>query len=361
MHALATPQSMMTPWDPEADERLFCVAVFDETHDVRTFVFSAPSGRHFAYRPGQFLTFEFDIGRDVVSRCYSLASSPLRPLTASITVKRVPGGPVSNWLHDNLRPGMAVRARGPMGDFSCDHFPASRYLFVSGGSGVTPLMSMSRAFADRAGPVDIVFLHAARTPGDVIFRHELALISRRLTGFRVIFLPEARDGEPEWTGPIGRIDTALLKALVPDVGDRTVFCCGPATFMAAVHAACRDLGVAASNYHHETFDFAALQEEQSAARDPAVEDPAKRFAVTFTRLKRTIAVRADETVLKAARDAGIRLPSSCASGLCGTCKTRRISGEVEMSHKGGIRQREIDMGFFLPCCSRPSSDLVLER
>lgn len=362
MNAPASVEAWNAAWDAEVDDTLTCVAAFAETHDVKTFVFTAPQGRRFEYRPGQFLTFAFEIGDETIHRCYTLASSPLRPFTASITVKRVAGGPVSNWLHDTLRPGMTVKALGPMGDFSSDHHPAPKYLFISGGSGVTPLMSMSRALADRAAPADVVFLHAARTPQDVIFREELALIARRLPGFRVILLPEGRGAEPEWPGPTGRINPDLLRVLVPDAAERTVFCCGPAPFMAAVQDASGVLGVTPANYHHESFDFAALPQDPGATVFGAEHAAlAESYSVTFAKLRRTISVRADETVLKAARDAGIRLPSSCATGLCGTCKSKRLSGDVQMSHNGGIRQREIDMGFFLPCCSKPTSDLVLDR
>ena len=107
----------MSAWDAEADDILVCRAVRDETADVRTFVLSPRQPRRFAHRPGQFLTFAFEIGGETVHRCYTIASAPTRPDAVSITVKRVPGGPVSNWLHDTLRPGGIVRALGPMGEF----------------------------------------------------------------------------------------------------------------------------------------------------------------------------------------------------------------------------------------------------
>ena len=131
------------PWDAEADDRLVCLAVRDETHDVKTFVLSPREPRRFAYAPGQFLTFSFEIGTDTIHRCYTISSAPTRPNAISFTVKRVPGGPVSNWLHDTLKPGDTVRALWPMGDFSCFTHPAKRYLLLSGGSGVTPMMSMA--------------------------------------------------------------------------------------------------------------------------------------------------------------------------------------------------------------------------
>ncbi len=76
---------------------------------------------------------------------------------------------------------------------------------------------------------------------------------------------------------------------------------------------------------------------------------------------KVIDVGSQQTVLSQAKKAGVRLPSSCANGICGTCKSKLVSGTVDMTHGGGIRQREIDAGFFLPCCSKPLSDLVIDR
>ena len=142
------------PWSSEADDILICRAVREETQDVKTFVLSPRSARRFQYQPGQFLTYAFEIGGETIHRCYTISSAPTRPDTISITVKRVAGGPVSNWLHDNLRVGGEVKALGPMGSFSCFVHPARRYLFLSGGSGITPLMSMASTFHDLGEPRD---------------------------------------------------------------------------------------------------------------------------------------------------------------------------------------------------------------
>lgn len=355
----------LSPWDAEADDTLVCTAVVAETHDVSTFVFEPPSPRLFRFKPGQFLTFEFPLPEGPVNRCYTIASSPLRPHTVSITVKRVPNGPVSNWLHDACKVGTRVKALGPMGDFTCVDAPAQKYLFLSGGSGVTPLMSMSRAFADLGQAVDIVFIHAARSPKDIVFRRELDLMAGRLPGFRVLHMVESAANTPDWPGPTGRISPEYLKLAAPDLAERQVYCCGPDPFMKAARAMLLGAGLPEAAYHQESFDFATLAADQPevAAEVVAAEAEASvpSYSVTFTKLGQTVEVRADQFVLAAARDAGLRLPSSCTSGLCGTCKSKLVSGTVDMNHKGGIRQREIDNGFFLPCCSKPTSDLVVER
>jgi len=350
-------------WDAGGDEILVCCHVRPETHDVKSFLFRTRTPNLFRYRPGQFITLELDIDGEAINRCYTLSSAPTRPDTISITVKRVLGGKVSNWLHDNLKPGAEIKALGPAGEFSCTSHPAAKYLFLSGGSGVTPLMSMARTHYDLGEDMDIVFVHSARTPRDIIFRRELAALSGGMAHFRTAFVCEAAGDEPDWSGPIGYLSLTHLKAIAPDFAERSVFCCGPEAYMAAVRGMLKEAGFDMARYHEESFSF----ERHGPALETIVakEDPgpaaAGAFKIEFTRLGRVIECGPDQFILDAAKAAGMRLPFSCAKGLCGTCKTKKLSGQVVMTHGGGIRQREIDAGMILICCSRPLSDVVLEK
>ncbi|MBB1250555.1 hybrid-cluster NAD(P)-dependent oxidoreductase [Rhizobium sp. G21] len=351
----ASPAAAAT-WNADTDDTLLCVDVHDETHDVKSFTFVSPERKRFAFSAGQYFMFEPGIDGEQDGRCYSISSSPFRSNAITITVKRVEGGKVSNWLHDNLKPGAQVRATGPLGRFVRP--AAKKYLFVSGGSGITPVMSMAREMADAAEPVDVVFLHAGRSPKDLVFRQELATLAERLKGFRLHFLPERIANERTWSGLSGRISKEYLGLAVADLAERTVMCCGPAPFMRAMRTLALDGGVSPANYHEESFDGAALEDAVTSL--PQTTE-AKTFTVQFSKQGKTIEVRADQTVLSCAKKAGVRLPSSCANGICGTCKSKLVSGAVDMKHGGGIRQREIDSGLFLPCCSKPMSDLVIDR
>ncbi|GLK66977.1 hybrid-cluster NAD(P)-dependent oxidoreductase [Hansschlegelia plantiphila] len=359
---LANPR----PWDADADDELICRTVREETHDVRTFVFSAKSPRRFAHQPGQFLTFAFEIGGETINRCYTIASAPTTPDTVAITVKRVPGGPVSNWLHDTMKPGSVVRAMGPMGEFTCFRHPAEKYLFLSGGSGVTPMMAMARTFHDLGEARDVAFVHSARTPADIVFRDELELMARHNPDFRFSAICKTDGPAERWPGVRGRLSRPALKLLVPDLRDREVFVCGPAPYMAAVESMLVELGFDMARRHEESFDFDALSAQDTEAAVVAEAELDSRptvrtYKVEFAKTKRVIECGEDTTVLAAARRAGVRLPSSCSKGLCGTCKSKLVSGTVDMSHGGGIRQREIDAGMALLCCSKPTSDLVVDR
>ncbi|WP_244412768.1 hybrid-cluster NAD(P)-dependent oxidoreductase [Ancylobacter novellus] len=365
-------------WNPEADDALIVRAIREETPDVKTFVLAPKDPCVFRYQPGQFLTLDLNIGGESINRCYTIASAPTRPHTISITVKRVPGGPVSNFLHDNIRVGSVLHAVGPMGDFSCfaqgTPSPSPKYLFLSGGSGITPLMSMARSFHDLAEPRDLIFVHAARSPVDIVFRNELELMARNQPdSFRFAPICEADSPREPWHGLRGRLNLGLLNHIAPDYKEREIFVCGPAPFMAAVREMLKTAGFDMSRHHEESFDFAELAKaepevaaeveiaEGVQAVQEALAPGVTTYTIEFAKQKRSIECRSDMFVLDAARRAGVRLPSSCAKGLCGTCKSKLISGTVDMKHGGGIRQREIDAGMALLCCSKPTSDLVVDR
>ena len=354
------------PWDSEADDTLVCRAVRQETHDVKTFVLTPATPGRFSYQPGQFMTYAFEIGGETIHRCYTISAAPTRPNAISLTVKRVPNGPVSNWLHDNLKPGVSVKALGPMGSFTCFAHPASKYLFLSGGSGITPLMSMARTYHDLAEPKDIVFVHSARTVSDIIFREELELMSRLSSSFKFAPICEAANPLVPYSGLMGRLSLDQLKVIAPDFMDREIFVCGPAPYMNAVRTILGAAGFDMSHHHEESFNFetlSAAEQAEAIEGEIALDAPetVRTFKVEFTKTRRSIEVPETMTVLEAAKRVGMRLPSSCTQGMCGTCKSKKVSGSIDMHHQGGIRQREIDAGMMLLCCSKPTSDLVIER
>ncbi len=350
------------PWSSEQDETLRCVHIRQETHDVKTFVLAADNPRSFRYLPGQFVTFELEIDGAKINRCYTLSSTPTRPDLVSITVKRVPGGPVSNWLHDHLRVGMALPAMGPSGEFSCFKVPAAKsYLFMSGGSGVTPLMSMTRALHDLGSDADIVFVHCARSPADILFHEELTLMARNMPQLRLAMVCEQHTPGSNYAGHLGRMDAARLAHIAPDFLQRDVYTCGPAPFMGAVRTLLDKAGFDMLRYREESFSFESLAPATPDNTDILKTETTPSYQIQLQKMGQTFSCRSDQPILQAAAAAGLRLPFSCSSGACGTCKTKKISGQVEIKHAGGIRQREIDQGWILPCCSKPLSDITLDK
>jgi ferredoxin-NADP reductase len=336
--------------------RLRCAAVRDETPDVRTWVFTEADGQPISFLPGQAVTLALPGEGGTLHRTFSIASSALRPERIELTVKAAPDGRATAWMRRNLQLGMTVEAAGPHGRFVLPCAPGPLAL-VSAGSGATPLMAMLRTLADssrlgtaHADAVDVAWVHAARTPGDVLFGAELAELQGLLPRLTVA-VTVARPS-PGWFGYRGRAGRRLLSVMVPDLARRDVMCCGPAAFMdevGRVHAA--EGGVAG---RFRTERFAPLSTPSPIPASPDADDA---YTVTFA--GRSFPAVAAETVLQAAVRANVVIPCGCGSGLCGTCRVRLHSGEVSMRHAGGLLAEEEAQGWILACSSRPRSDLVL--
>ncbi|MXP21478.1 2Fe-2S iron-sulfur cluster binding domain-containing protein [Gordonia sp. HNM0687] len=345
---------------------LQCVSRAHTTRDMATFSFRVAGGspqhttdgpddsRTFVFAPGQFLSITIEIDGRTVQRCYSISSPPTRPGTVSITVKRVSGGHVSNWLHDNMVEGMMIAATGPLGRFTYTARPAEKYLFISAGSGITPVMSMLRAVTDSESPLDITFVHSARNVDDIPFRDELDDLAHQHPNVTLAFAATrmVADELPEWTGHRGRIDRAMLERVCPDLADREVFLCGPGRFRSEVRSSLMAAGADLARIHEESFGFSLPTDDES--------DAGSGVMVDFSRRARRVTVAPGSTILAAAAKAGVTLPSSCGVGLCGSCKVRKLSGDVVMNHQGGIRPREIAQGKILLCCSEPLSPVVID-
>ena len=350
---VAAEARMGATWRPDTWNRLVCRATWDETHDVRTFLLVPESGAGIAFDPGQFLTFRMEIDGEIAERCYTLSSSSATPGAVTITVKWKEAGRFSRYLYDAVGPGDVIEAFGPSGQFGPITHAADKYLLLSAGSGITPMMSIVRTAADYGIDFDACFINASRTPNDVVFGDVLPLLQRRLPRLR-LFFTTSRSGF-DWAGERGRLDGSMLSRLVPDIAERMVLCCGPESFMADMRVAVMERGVTEARYAQESFDFGDVENFEA----PAAGGRLRR--VTFAKSGRSFTCAEDATILAAAKAAGIPMASSCARGICGTCKCIKLSGDVAMHHNGGIRQREIDRGFVLPCSSKPLSDIVLDR
>jgi glycine betaine catabolism B len=360
--SVGTWESGARLWPSSEQQTLTCCRVVDETHDVKSFEFRTEDGLPVRFEPGQFMTVSVNVKGQQVERCYTISSPPTRPYLLSITVKRVPGGDVSNWLHDNMKPGGQLRAYGPSGTFTSTVSAAPKSLYLSAGSGVTPLMSMTRASIDLGLDRDIAFVHSARTPADIVFRAELQRLAKLSPQLKLFFICEGVGDESDWAGATGRLSLQQLVQWLPDFREREVFTCGPAGYMGAVREILREGGHDPARYHQESFNIA-----EGAAAKPEPEPPSSNastgqatFTVKLSRSSRSFTMSTSETVLSAAKKNGVAIPSSCSQGVCGTCKTKLLEGTVDMKHNGGIRDREVQKGFRLLCCSRPTSDLVLE-
>ncbi|WP_025821697.1 hybrid-cluster NAD(P)-dependent oxidoreductase [Shewanella marina] len=342
-----------------------CVKVIAETHDVTTFCFSSTTPVMHFFKPGQFVTFELEIDQQPVMRSYTISSSPSVPYSFSVTIKRVPGGQVSNWLHDNLKQGDELAVHGPTGLFNCIDITADKVLLLAGGVGITPLMSMTRWWFDTNADVDINFIHCTRTPKDIIFDRELSFMDSRISNFNLSIICERYDIGDSWSGFTGFVDQNKLAIIAPDFMERTIFCCGPTPFMNAIKNLLTRLGFDMNNYHEESFGAPpesaqqdAIQQAETAAEE--VIDESSLFQVEFSESDKKVKIKPDETLHTAASKVGLRIPKGCGIGICGTCKVRVTEGDVTMSHNGGITDEDVADGYVLSCCCVPKSNVKIE-
>lgn len=349
----------LPPWNDQS-QVLECVAVLPETHNVKTFCFKSPDESWFRYLPGQFITLELPVGDSCIHRTYTLSSSPSRPLLICITVKRQPESLGSGWLFDEVNIGSRLKAYGPAGIFSFHHHSAEKYLFVSAGSGITPMMSMARWLFDNGRHSDVTFINCARRPSEIIFRAELERMAARVPSFNLAWIVSEADPYSVWTGYRGRLNGLMLELIAPDYFEREIFCCGPAGFMQGLRDALNAAGYDMDRYHEESFLAPVGAPGELGEPDDVIPDENKKACIRFAKSGREALCHETDTILDVAKGIGLTIPSGCQFGVCGTCKVRCLAGETHMVHNGGIRDEEIADGYVLACCTKPIGQVDLE-
>lgn len=307
------------------------VEVRKETADSATLVIKPGWGFDFRYRPGQYIGIGVLVDGRWHWRSYSLTSPPStdRKLI-TIAVKAMPDGFLSSHIVDGLPAGTIVRLAAPKGDFILPEPPPAKLLFITAGSGVTPVVGMLRALRKHAGAdPDVVHIHSARTPADVMFGAEL---------------PELARTEFQYTSTAGKFDLKTLDERVPDWRERQTYACGPLAMLDDAEAFWAAAGLA-DNLHVERFEIARL------------DDVSDGGTVTFTRSGRSATVDGATTLLLAGEQAGVQMPFGCRMGICQTCVVPLQSGFVR-DVRSGAEHREGDR--IQTCISVAVGDCTLD-
>jgi ferredoxin-NADP reductase len=310
-----------------------------ETVDSATLVIKPGWGFSFDYDPGQYVGIGVLIDGRWRWRSYSLTSSPVRGArTITITVKAMPEGFLSTHLVGGVAPGTIVRLAAPQGNFVMpDPAPAS-VLFLTAGSGITPVMSMLRTLAKRngiGGSGHVVHIHSAPTESDVLFASELAGLAAAHEGYRL----NVRATRTE-----GRLDLSRLADEVPDWRERQTWACGPEGMLTDADRLWSSAGIG-GRLHLERF----------AASRGAVHGAGG--TVTFERSGKTVAADAATSLMDAGEQVGVRMPFGCRMGICQSCVVGLVGGHVRdlrtgVEHEAGSRVQT--------CISAASGDCVLD-
>ena len=318
------------------------VEVRPETPECATLVIKPGWGFSFDYEPGQYMGIGLLIDGRWRWRSYSLTSvpQPSGARTVTITVKAMPEGFLSTHLVTGVRPGTVVRLAAPKGNFVLPDPPPASVLFLTAGSGITPVMSMLRTLARREqlgdpGKADVVHLHSAPTAADVLFAAELAELAEASPGYRLI---------TRATRTQGRLDLTRIADEVPDWRDRHTWVCGPADMLESAEKFWAAHGVA-ERLHVERF---------AATR---TRDRGQGGAVTFARSGKALAADGATSLMEAGEQAGVLMPFGCRMGICHTCVVGLLEGRVRdlrsgAEHEAGSRIQT--------CISAASGDCVLD-
>ena len=328
-------------------------SITQQASDAKTLRFVVPDGRKLTARPGQFLTFSFLFDGQKVIRSYSICSSAARSGYVEITAKRVKDGCVSVYLNDRASVGMTVEATGPFGNFFLDKSKHRNVVLLAAGSGITPMMAMLRYMDDLCLETNVTLLYCVRTNLDIIFESELELLGSRLKNFRFRVL--LSEPHAEWSGPRGHISREFIQSTVEDVAAPDFFLCGPPAFMALSRAILIEMGVKPERIMQESFGGSAPR-----SAPPISAKAGTAGAITFARSGKTGTLRSGQTLLQAAEEHGVGIPSSCRRGQCGTCKTKLLEGTVHMDAEAGLDPDSKAQGFVLTCVGHADGAVKLD-
>jgi len=323
--------------------------VWDETRDSRTLTLR-PGRAWRGHRAGQHVRLGAPIDGRHYTRTYSIASAPEREDGCiAITVKALEGGRVSRHLVRDVKVGDYLPLGLPQGEFYLPDAQPVRPLFITAGSGITPVMSMLRSLVARERLPDTVHIHYAPHARDVIFGDELRELAAKHPRYRLHLVytrePRGAGGEPR---PAGRHFTpAQLEALAPDWRGREAWACGPQALLDAIEAHWRQ-GGRGRHLHTERFR-AALATVDASARGGAV-----RFATAG----RTVQAGAATPLLRVAEDAGLNPKHGCRMGICHTCPRRLLSGQVRDLRTGVVHGEAGDK--VLICVSAAAGDCAID-
>jgi len=337
-------------------QTLTIAEIIDHGELAKTFVLTGDSLAPF--RAGQYLSVRLKIGASVLTRPYSISSSPMwvKEGKYALTIKRAADGFASGWILDNWKVGDEITVSGPEGNFYYEPLRDAKHVIgLAGGCGITPFLSMAYAIRDGAEDFRLTLLYGSRTECDILYRRELAEIEKATDKVKIVHIlsDEQKDGYE-----YGFI-TAERIAKACGGEECSVFLCGPSAMYAFVDKEVEKLKLAAKFVRHELYAAPA-----APGTLPGYEgDPGKTYTLTVKRFGETLGVpmAANETVLVALERAGIAAPSRCRGGECGWCRSRMESGDVFVPEKlDKRRMADVAAGYIHPCCSYPLSDVTIE-
>lgn len=327
-----------------------------ETEDTITICFKQPGLRKIKYQAGQYITLILRINGRKYARPYSFSSAPSVDATLDITVKRVPGGVVSNYINNELKVGDVVEVLEPMGDFIYECINPIKSIYLWGvGSGITPLFSIVKEVLYKLPGTAIHLVYGNKNQESTIFRNQLSLLKQEYpTDFSLTNFYSQIDNVIESNSiHKGRISSEFVTHLVvqqENLKESIHYICGPKSLKDTIQISLMDIDVPSSSIFAEEFELVIDPKELEDVKDSKV-------SVFFQGEQSEIFVPKGKSILDFALDNDIELPYSCQTGNCSSCKGKLKEGQLKMI--GLTKEREdLAQDEFLLCCSYPLTNSV---
>ncbi|HNX92709.1 MAG TPA: FAD-binding oxidoreductase [Syntrophomonas sp.] len=326
-----------------------------ETPTTKTLRLVAREGNLPPFQAGQYINLQVEINGVRTSRPFSISSSPRQTAYYDITVRKIENGFVSAYLFDDVRVGDEFTSSGPAGNFYYNPlFHGEKLVFLAGGSGVTPFMSMIRENIDLGLDREIHLFYGSQTSEELIFHSEFSDIAARRPNFH--YHPVLENVPADYEGLSGMISSDLINRVLGDIKVDTYYICGPQGMYDALLPQLKALNIPARKIRHEMFGNPA----DITAQPGWPREIRKEAAFTVNvEGRKSFAAQAGEPLLIALEKAGLIVPSLCRSGECSLCRVQLLSGKVFQPQGVLMRESDKKYGYIHSCKSYPLEDLEI--
>jgi len=328
-----------------------------ETDDTVTLCFKQPGLKKIKYLAGQYLTLQFRIDGRRYVRPYSFSSTPLVDSTLNVTVKRIPGGIVSNYINDNVKVNDVIEVQEPLGNFIFESdTELNSVVFWGVGSGITPLYSMIKHLLLQQPSINVYLIYGNKLNSSVIFKNQLEKLKETYSErFKIYsFYSKEEFFNEDSHNYKGRIHSNFVKNLVKNIEYPTRhYICGPITLKNTIKESLLANGSNNNSIFSEDFELVKNPEDFKNILN-------QEITLNFQGVENKITIIKGNSVLEEALEMGLELPYSCQTGNCSTCKATLKSGKMKMIGLSNPRTDLLENEYLL-CCSYPlSNDVSIE-
>jgi len=318
------------------------------------------------FRAGQYIGLTVEINGVRTSRPFSVLSSPNQLAFYDLGVKKKEGGFVSPYLFENIKVGDLLEATEPMGEFYYNPiFHGNDLVFIAGGVGITPFMSLLRDITERVLPLNIWLIFGCLTEKDILFREELDDIQSRRGNIKIKYI--LSEPEEEWSGICGFITKEEILKTIDSPKDKYFYIVGSRDMYQFIQRELNKLGVPR---HRALYEIYGVPDDVTKIIGwPEEVDNSKIIQITVEMLqqgrkeKKVIEASCVEPLLNSlerAKELGINIDSGCRSGQCALCRTKILSGKIFVPPDVTLREIDQEYGFIHPCISYPITDIHLD-